>query len=102
MSVMSVRIPDDIMEYVSKKAKSMRLDKSSMARMLLVKGVEETKKEEAVEQYKKGKMTLLEAARYVGVDIYTMAEMLIERGVYSSGTEDTLEKSFKMSKEVSI
>jgi len=102
VSIMSVRIPDDIMEYVSKKAKSMRLDKSSMARILLAKGVEEAKKEEAIEGYKKGKMTLLEAARCVGVDVYTMAEILIEKGVYSSGTENTLEKSFKMSQTLGL
>lgn len=72
----ATRVPKKIHEILTKIMKEERLDKSTTTRKMLELGIDEWKKEKAIDQLKKGKVTLSKAAEIAGLSIYEMIELV--------------------------
>lgn len=92
MSV-TARLSRDSVEYVEKTSKLFNLDRSTTFRNLLQKGIEEDKKEKALELYLKGKLTLEGAAKFSNMYISDFLELMKEQGIESNITMEDFRKS---------
>lgn len=81
-SVKSVRLPPEIVNAVSDRARRENVDESTAIRQLLAKGVEL----DAVERYRRGEISLASAARLVNTSTREMIEVLLLHGVKGNVT----------------
>ena len=101
LGLISTRIDKDSLGYVDKVTRQSHLDRSTVMRQLLKKGIEEDKKERAVDLYSKGKLSIGGASKFAGVYIGEFFDLLRERGItlkltvedYKKGLEN-LKKAF--------
>src|SRR3989344_4849080 len=78
---MSTRMEKENINYVDKIAKMSNLDRSTAIRMIFQKGIQEDKKEKAVDLYLKGKFSIETAARFCNLYIGEFLELLKDKGV---------------------
>ncbi len=69
-------VPENIKEIVKKRSEIDYIDEETVAKQLLLHGVELL----LVEQYSKGEISLEKACELLGVDIYRMQEILRKYG----------------------
>ena len=78
-------------------------DRSTFLRKLLSLGYNQFIRQKAASDYKRGKITLSEAATRTGITLWEMERVLIERGYVSSyAVEDLQEELQLLQKEVKI
>jgi predicted HTH domain antitoxin len=83
MSVtLTTRASKELARKIEELAKKEQVDKSTIIRKLLKEAVERKSLEDAIEQYKKGKLSLWKAARNAGVSLWEMIDVLAKEGVY--------------------
>ena len=81
MKNLSVRIPEQEDEELEKLAKTMKTDKSSVARKAIELGVKEIKKEEALNMVRRREWTVWKAAEYCGLSYRAFLQLLREENV---------------------
>ncbi len=92
----ATRVPKEIDEFLTKIMKEEKLDKSTTTRRILERGIEEWRKERAIELLRKGKATLAKAAEIAGISIYEMIELVNEKKIdYIHITAEELEEEIK-------
>lgn len=96
----TTRLGIDTIEYVKKISKMFNLDKSTAFRNLLQKGIEEDKKEKALELYMKGKFSTEQAAKFADLYVGEFFELMRKKGIESNLTIEDFEKSLEYSKKV--
>lgn len=96
----TARLGVESVEYIRKISKMFSLDKSTAFRNILQKGIQEDKKEKALELYIKGKFSIGQAARFA--DIYTgeFFELMRQRGIESNLTLEDFDESIKHAKKL--
>ncbi|MBI2575091.1 UPF0175 family protein [Candidatus Woesearchaeota archaeon] len=87
-----IRLPGDIMEKIREVSKDEYEDRSTTIRKLLLIGYRDFIKKRAADRYKKGEITISEAARQSELTIWEMERYLIEQGFRSDYSIDDLEK----------
>ncbi len=88
----STRVDKGSLQYVEKLSKTFSVDKSTALRKLLQKGIEEDRKDGAVELYRKGELSFEGAAKFADLYVGAFLELLREKGVELNVTvEDYLE-----------
>lgn len=90
-----IRIPKKLLKIVEEKAGEEDVDRSTIIRQLISKGVREYKKEKAANLYKEGKLSISGAAELAGLTIREMMDYLIERGYRSKYTYEDLRKEIE-------
>tara|TARA_Y100000310_G_C19995964_1_gene496256 strand:+ start:79 stop:390 length:312 start_codon:yes stop_codon:yes gene_type:complete len=100
LDLISARIDKDSLNYVDRITKQVHLDRSTIMRQLLRKGIEEDKKERAVDLYSKGKLSIEKASKFAGVYIGEFFELLRERGVNIKLTVKDYDKGLKNLKKI--
>lgn len=93
MKIMAARLDKESLEYLNKLGSMLKIDKSSLVRQLIHKGIEEDKKERAIELYSKGKLTLEGASKFAGIYIGDFMELMREKGIESNVTLEMVKKS---------
>ena len=96
----STRMDRGSLQYIEKVSKTFRMDKSTALRKLLQKGIEEDKKENAVELYRKGDLSLEGATKFADTYMGEFLELLRERGVELNVTAEDYEEGLKNLKKV--
>jgi predicted HTH domain antitoxin len=91
-----IRLDKDFLRKVAELERKEALDRSTIIRKLAYMGYKELVKEEAIQNYLKGKITLSEAAHKTGVTIWEMEKILIERGYKSSYSVEDLDQELKL------
>lgn len=94
------RISSDIIEYVDKTSKMFDIDRSTAFRSLLKKGIQEDRKEKALDLYIKGKFSVEQASKFAGVYIEEFYELMKEKGVENNLTMDDFKDSLKHMKRL--
>jgi len=94
-ATVTTRVSDDIAKDLKKISKEEELDMSSVVRRLLSRSIREWKVEHALEEYRKGRITLWKAARYAGVSLREMMDLAASRGVSLQYTVDDLKEDFE-------
>lgn len=97
MKIMAARLDKGSMAYLNKLSSMLKLDKSSLVRQLIHRGIEEDRKERALELYGQGKLTLEGASKFAGVYIGDFMELMKEKGIESKLTLEMVKKAKPLS-----
>jgi len=79
-----VRLPKELLDYVEEEAKKEKVDRTTIIRKLMEKGIAESKKERAAQLYMEGKISISGAADIAALTIPEMVEYLVSKGYKSS------------------
>lgn len=79
--LISVRLGEDLDKKLKQLAQRQGEEKSALIRELLIAGIKEKELENAVELYKKGKISLWKAARTAEISLWKMIEIMKQRKV---------------------
>ncbi|RQG94553.1 UPF0175 family protein [Natrarchaeobius chitinivorans] len=81
MGTISARVPDDLESELEEYLEEERLDRSTAVRKLLSEGLDEWRRERALERLADGEVTLSKAAESAGVSVWELARLANERDV---------------------
>lgn len=96
----TARLGPETVEYIKKVSKMLDLDKSTAFRNILQKGIQEDKKEKALEFYIKGKFSLEQAAKFADMYIGEFFELMRTKGIESNLTLEDFNESLKNTKKL--
>ena len=96
----TTRLGLENLEYIKKVSKMFNLDKSTAFRDILQKGVQEDKKEKALELYIKCKFSIEQAARFADMYIGEFFELMRTKGIESNLTLEDFNESLKHAKKL--
>ncbi len=99
-STITTRVPDDIEKNIEKISRIEHLDKSTVVRRLLSKAVREWLIENALEQYRDGKITIGKAANMVGIPIREMIATAAKTGIPFQYNIDDLQEDFRAAEKL--
>jgi predicted HTH domain antitoxin len=91
----TTRIDVGSLNYLDKVSKMFNVDKSTAFRLIIKKGIEEDKKEKALELYLKGKASIEKAANFADMFIGDFYEYMKEKGIESNLTLEDMKESIK-------
>ena len=91
----TARIDIGSLKYLEMVSKMFNIDKSTAFRLIIRKGIEEDKKEKALNQYLNGKFSIEKAADFAGMYIGDFFGYMKERGVESNLTLEDMKESLK-------
>jgi len=91
-----VRIPKKMLEVLEERAEEENVDRSTIIRQLVVKGLKEYKKEKAARLYRSGRISMSGAAEQAELTIREMIDYLIENGYRSEYSYEDLRKEIKV------
>ena len=94
--VLSMRIENDDMEFIKLEAEEEKSDRTKVIRELIGKG----RVHLAMEQYRKGKISIGKAAQKAGLTISEMMDKLAEFGVKSPVTREQYLKGLKSAEKI--
>lgn len=81
MGTISTRVPDDLEKELEAYLEEERLDRSTGVRKLLSEGLEEWRREQALERLAAEEITFTKAAQLAGVSVWEFAQLAAERDV---------------------
>ena len=96
----TTRLGSESLEYVKKISRMFNLDKSTAFRDILQKGIQEDKKEKALDLYIKGKFSLEQAARFADMYIGDFYDLMRQNGIESNLTLEDFSESLKHEKRL--
>lgn len=92
MGTVSARLPDDLEEELDRYVEDERLERSTAVRKLLQQGLEEWRRERAVEKLKDGDASFSRAAEMAEMDVWSFAALLEDEDVvWVADAEEDLE-----------
>lgn len=92
MSAIGVRLPEELLEKLDRLSDAEGLDRSTVIRRLLELGYEEFMLAEAVDQYRRGDVTISEAADLAECSLWEMERSLVQEGYVSAYSIHDLER----------
>lgn len=81
MGTISARVPDDLEAELEEYLEEERLDRSTAVRKLLAEGLEEWRREQALDRLEDGEITFTRAAEIAGMSTWQFATLAEERDV---------------------
>src|SRR3989338_5811924 len=91
----TARLGSETVDYIKKVSKIFDLDKSTAFRNILQKGIQEDKKEKALELYINGKFSIEQAAKFADMYIGEFFELMRTKGIESNLTLEDFDESLK-------
>ncbi len=99
MALISTRIPDELEKELEWYANKENIGKTIALRKALNKGLKEIKLEHALEQYKKGKITLMKAAEMSDMPLWEILDIVRDRRIPLYYTLKDAEEDIKAAAE---
>ncbi len=96
----TARLGLESVEYIRDISKMFSMDKSTAFRNILQKGIQEDKKEKALELYINGKFSIGQAARFADMYIGEFFELMKQKGIESNLTLEDFDESIKHAKRL--
>ena len=96
----TARLGSDSIEYIKNMSKMFNLDKSTAFRNILQKGIQEDKKEKALELYIKGKFSLEQAAKFADMYIGEFFDLMRQKGIESNLTLEDFDESIRHARKL--
>lgn len=85
----NLRLGRELVDQLDDLARTEHVDRTEIARRILVSGVSEARVDRALRDYAAGRVTAWRAARDAGVSLYEMLDRIHDRGIpYELGPED--------------
>ncbi len=99
--VVSTRLDEKEIEELNKISEKERIDRSALMRKFLIAQITEYKLKEAGEIYRKGLISLAEAATLARVSIYVMMNYIEREKLYpQSLSDEEMEEELKKAKKI--
>jgi predicted HTH domain antitoxin len=92
MKTVTTRIPEDDEEVLTELQEEMSADRSEVLRRLIRQGLDDWRKERALDQLRDHSITLRKAAERAGVSYVEMLTLAAEEGIDGGYTTDDLER----------
>jgi predicted HTH domain antitoxin len=92
METVTTRIPEDDEKLLSELEEEMAADRSEVLRRLIRDGLEDWRKDKALDQLREHAITLRRAAEIAGVPYVEMLSLAAEEGIDTGYTTDDLER----------
>lgn len=99
---LSIVVPSDMNKEIEKLQKILNMDKSTVIRHLLSKSIREFKIETAVNEYKKGKLSLGKAAELADINLWEFIEICRKNQIQLELTEEEAEMGIEKIKELDL
>jgi len=96
----TARLGSESIGYIKKISKMFNLDKSTAFRNILQKGIQEDKREKALELYIKGRFSIEQAAKFADMYIGEFFDLMREKGIESNLTLEDLNESLRHAKRL--
>jgi predicted HTH domain antitoxin len=81
MATISARVPDELEEELEAYLEDEKLDRSTAIRKLLAEGLEDWRREQALDRLADGSITLSRGAELAGMSIWAFAQLAKEHDV---------------------
>lgn len=81
MALISARLPPEMKREIEWYAKKEKVGKTVAIRKVLDRGLKEIKLEHALEEYRKGRITLWKAASLAGLSLWEMLDIVKEKKI---------------------
>ncbi|WP_049983770.1 UPF0175 family protein [Halorubrum sp. BV1] len=81
MGTISARVPDELEAELDAYLEDENLDRSTAVRKLLSEGLEEWRRERALDQLSAGSITFSKAAELAGLSVWDFAQLAKERDI---------------------
>lgn len=81
MGTISARVPDDLEEELEEYVEAENLDRSTAIRKLLAEGLDEWRRERALDQLQAGEITFSRAADLAGMNVWDFAQFVKDHDV---------------------
>ena len=95
----TTRLNKECLDYIQKCSKMFNLDKSTVFRILLQRGILEDRKEKALESYIRGEISLEGASKYADMYLGDFLELMRQKGIESNVSKDDFTESLKNIKQ---
>jgi predicted HTH domain antitoxin len=92
---LTTRATEELAKRIEELAKREKVDKSTMIRRLLSDAVEAKSREEALRQYREGKVSLWKAAKMAGVSLWEMIDLITKEGIHLDYGPEELREDLK-------
>ena len=99
---LSIVVPSEMNKEIEKLQKILNMDKSTVIRHLLSKSIREFKIETAVNEYKKGKLSLGKAAELADINLWEFIEICRKNQIQLDLTEEEAEMGIEKIKELNL
>lgn len=96
----TARLGIESIKYVDTISKLFNIDRSTAFRRILEKGMEQDKKEKALELYFNGKYSLEKAAKFANMYIADFLDYLREKGIEKNITLEDFKETLKHAKKL--
>ncbi len=94
-ATITTRVPDDIEKKIERISRMEHLDKSTVVRRLLCKAVQDWQIDNALDQYRGGKITLGRAAKMAGLPLREMIAIAARKNIPFQYNLDDLRDDFR-------
>lgn len=94
-ATISTRIEEKTLAEIDELSKEKQMDRASLLRNLIVEGLSIEKKKKVLGMYKDRKISLAKAAEILGIDLWSMIDMLKEENLYLDYSEEDLKEDLK-------
>ena len=81
MKVITLRIPQDVLEKIDEIARRENKERSEVVREILKIGLKDKLVGDALKMYREGKVSMWKASKMAGVSLWEFIEILKDRGV---------------------
>ncbi|WP_053948990.1 UPF0175 family protein [Halolamina sediminis] len=81
MGTISARVPDELEAELETYLEDENLDRSTAVRKLLTEGLDEWRREQALERLANGKISFSKAAEMAGMSVWDFAQLAKERDI---------------------
>lgn len=81
MGTISARLPDDLEAELEEYVEQENLDRSTAVRKLLSEGLDNWRRDRALERLRDGQVTFARAAEIADVDVWAFADLVRDRDV---------------------
>ena len=82
MAAVTTRLGEKILGRVDELARERKVDREALLHFLVVRGLEQVKKERVIQKYKQRKILLEKAARVLGIDLVELVGLIREEGLH--------------------
>ncbi len=100
LASVTARLNVESIEYINKISSLFHIDKSTAFRKLLEKGIQEDKREKALELYLKGEYSLEKATHFAGMYVGDFLEFMREKGIEKNITLEDFKETLKHAKKL--
>lgn len=94
--ILSARIEEDLAKRLENASKKSALDKTSLIRIVLLKGLAEFEQNEAIENYKQGKMSLGKLGDLLNLNKWDTIDLIKDKKISLNYGKEEFEEDTKI------